>query len=140
MRSTNKREMRFLLPVAFALLVSGCGNQAGTHAVKEREPAPVAVGTLVPVRTSGEAGGREVLLVPASSVFRNGDLAGVLVVGNDQRITRRWIRIGRIVKGDVVVLGGVDKGELVVGEYNPELGDGVTVIKSPKVTEEAESK
>jgi len=38
------------------------------------------------------------------------------------------------------VLGGLDKGELVVGKYNPALGEGLTVIKSPNVTEEVQSK
>ena len=64
----------------------------------------------------------------------------MLIVGADNRISQRWIRTGRSLNGDVVVLGGVDKGELVVGTYNPELGEGVTVIKSPNVTEEVQSK
>ncbi len=49
-----------------------------------------------------------------------------------------WIRIGRSVNGDVVVLGGLDRGELVVGKYNPELVEGITVIKSPRAAEEVQ--
>jgi hypothetical protein len=94
----------------------------------------------VPVREAGVPGQSELLLVPAKAVFHNGELAGVLVVGADNRISQRWIRLGRSMNGDVVVLGGVDKGELVVGVYKPELGEGVTVIKSQKVTEEVHSK
>ena len=89
----------------------------------------------VTVRSGSEDGP---LLIPASAPFRNGALAGVLVVGADQRLTLRWIRIGRSVNGDVVVLGGLDRGELVVGKYNPELVEGITVIKSPRAAEEVQ--
>jgi len=34
----------------------------------------------------------------------------------------------------------LDKGEFVVGIYNPALHEGVTVKKSPRVTKEVQSK
>ena len=138
--SMAKRKMRVLLPVVFALVVSGCGDSAETPAIKESQPAAVTVGSIVAVRSSGNSAQGELLLIPEKALFRHGELTGVLVVGKDQRISQRWIRAGRSVNGDVVVLGGVDKGELVVGEYNPGLAEGVTVIKSPNVTEEVQSK
>ncbi len=103
--------------------------------MKGSQVPPVAVETIVPVRSGGEEGQ---LLIPASALFRNGALSGVLVIGANQRLTQRWIRIGRRVKGDVVVLGGLDKGELVVGKYSPELVEGLMVLKSPRVAEEVE--
>ncbi len=139
MRMDRKKQF-FLFPAFLALLVAGCGNGEQKRVISESQPAPVAVESIVPVRTNGEAGPRELLLVPATAVFHNGELAGVLIVGADNRISQRWIRTGRSLNGDVVVLGGVDKGELVVGTYNPELGEGITVIKSPNVTEEVQSK
>ncbi len=138
--SMDRKKRLFLFPAFLALLVAGCGNGEQKQVISVSQPAPVAVGSIVPVRTNGEAGARELLLVPATAVFHNGELAGVLIVGADNRISQRWIRTGRSLNGDVVVLGGVDKGELVVGTYNPGLGEGVTVIKSPNVTEEVQSK
>jgi hypothetical protein len=138
MKSMDRKTMVFLLPLA--LFVAGCSNHAETPVLKAAQPAAVSAGTLVPVRISGVAAEREELLVPASAVFQHGELSGVLIVGADSRISQRWIRPGRKVNGDIVVLGGVDKGELVVETYNPELGDGVTVIKSPNVTEEVQNK
>lgn len=135
----ERRKMISLLPVALALLVSGCGGHEETPIIRVSPSVPVAVESIVPVRTNGEPGTRELLLVPATSVFRNGELAGVLVVGADHQISQRWIRTGVVLQGDIVVLGGLDKGELVVGKYNPSLGEGLTVIKSPNVTEEVQN-
>ncbi|NTW69492.1 MAG: hypothetical protein HGB23_06520 [Chlorobiaceae bacterium] len=138
--SVKRRIRVYLLPLLLALAVSGCGDHAETPVIKERQPAAVAVNSIVPVRTGGNSAQGELLLIPETALFRNGEMTGVLVVGKDQRISQRWIRTGRSLNGDVVVLGGVDKGELVVGEYNPGLLEGVTVIKSPNVTEEVQSK
>ncbi|MEI6652310.1 MAG: hypothetical protein WCL42_07020 [Chlorobiaceae bacterium] len=140
MTSIERRNMIRLLPVVLALLVSGCGGHDERPVIRVSQSAPVAVESIVPVRTNGETGARELLLVPVTAVFRNGELAGVLVVGADHRLSRRWIRTGVVVHEDIVVLGGLDKGELVVEKYNPELGEGLTVIKSPNVTEEVQSK
>jgi hypothetical protein len=138
--SMDKKKKLFLLPAALALLLAGCGTHEEKPVTAVSQAAPVAVESIVPVREAGVPGQSERLLVPAKAVFHNGELSGVLVVGADNRISQRWIRLGRSMNGDVVVLGGVDKGELVVGVYNPELGEGVTVIKSQKVTEEVQSK
>ena len=98
------------------------------------------VANIVPVRTADESGGVEMLLVPKTAIMRQGELTGILVVGADDRLSLRWIRTGRSINGDVVVVGGLDKGEFVVGTYNPALNEGVTVKKSPRVTEEVQSK
>lgn len=138
--SVKRRIRVYLLPAFLALAVSGCGDHEEIPVIQKSQPAAVVVESIVPVRTSGNSSQGELLLIPETALFRNGELTGVLVVGKDQRIAKRWIRPGRSVNGDVVVLGGVDKGELVVGKYNTGLLEGVTVIKSPNVTEEAESK
>ena len=117
-----------LLVVAIPLLVAGCGNQEQGPKKSRRQEAPVAVES-IPVRTAVEAGGGEVLLVPASAIFRKGELAGIFVVGADNRLSVRWISTGRSMNNDLVVLGGLDKGEIVVGTYSPALQEGVTVIK-----------
>ena len=73
--------------------------------------------------------GGEVLLVPATAIFRKGELSGIYVVGADNRLSVRWISTGRSINNNLVVLGGLDKGEIVVGTYSPALQEGVTVIK-----------
>jgi hypothetical protein len=130
-----------LLPVAGLLFFAGCGNNEVQPVKRGKAEPPVAVDNIVPVRTAGDAAGdAEVFLVPKSAIMRQGELAGILVVGADDRLSLRWIRTGRVMHGDIIVLGGLDKGEFVVGTYNPALNEGVTVKKSPRVTEEVQSK
>jgi hypothetical protein len=112
------------------LLFAGCGNQDQVPIKRQSNQSPVAVGNVFFVRTASEAGGGEVLLVPASAIFHKGELTGVFVVGADNRLSVRWISTGRSMKGYLVVLGGLDKGEIVVGTYSPLLNEGITVIKS----------
>jgi hypothetical protein len=119
-----------LLLVVIPLLFSGCGNQEQKPTMRQNKVAPVAVGTISSVRSALGAGGGEVLLVPASAIFRRGELTGTFVVGTDNRLSVRWISTGRSMNNDLVVLGGLDKGEFVVGTYSPALEEGVTVIKS----------
>ncbi len=123
-----KKRFVFLL-VAIPLLVAGCGNHEQELKKSRPQELPVAVAG-VPVRTAVETGGGEVLLVPLSAIFRKGELTGIFVVGADNRLTVRWISTGRSMNNNLVVLGGLDKGEFVVGTYRSALEEGVTVIKS----------
>jgi hypothetical protein len=120
----------FLLLVVISLFFSGCSNQEQMEGKKQIQVTPVAVGTIVAVRSADRTGGEEVLLVPASAIFRRGELSGVFVVGADNRLAVRWISTGRRMNHDLVVLGGLDKGEFVVGTYSSALDEGETVIKS----------
>ncbi|MEI7824042.1 MAG: hypothetical protein WCI01_02005 [Chlorobiaceae bacterium] len=123
----KKRFILFLM--AAPLLVAGCSKQEqGSKKSQSQESPPVAVESIT-IRTAVEVGGAEVLLVPASAIFHKGELAGIFVVGADNRLSVRWISTGRSMNNDLVVLGGLDKGEIVVGTYSPALQEGVTVIK-----------
>ena len=124
--------------MAVPLLFAGCGNHEPEQARSIKLETPVVVESIVPVRSAGDTSGGELLLVPKSAIFRKGELAGVFVVGANNRLTVRWIRTGRPVNGDLVVLAGLDKGEFVVGVYNAALNEGVTVKKSQRVTEEVQ--
>ena len=127
--SVDIKEKFLTLLVAIPLFLAGCGNH-DSESIKSRSKDPVAVVSVLAVRSAVEVGGGEVLLVPASAIFRKGELTAVFVVGVDNRLTVRWISTGRSMQGDLVVLGGLDKGEFVVGVYSPSLVEGVTVIKS----------
>ncbi len=123
----KKKFFPFLL--AISLFFAGCGNHDPESIKSRSQLSPVAVVSVVAVRSAVEAGGDEVLLVPASAIFRKGELTAVFVVGADNRLSVRWISTGRSMQGDVVVLGGLDKGEPVVGVSAPAFVEGVTVIK-----------
>ncbi len=130
------RNKLFLLPALLPLFFTGCGPHEPLPAKSGSPVSTVAVESIVPVRSSGHAPAAEELLVPKSAIFMKGDLEGVLVVGAGDLISVRWIRTGRSLNGDRVVLGGLEKGELVVGKYSAAINEGVTVKKSPRVTEE----
>jgi len=53
-------------------------------------------------------------------------------------MTIAWQKVSWLTTGETKQK--ISKGELVVGTYNPALGEGLTVIKSPNVTEEDQSK
>ena len=128
--SLDRKKNLFPFLVAIPLLFAGCGNREPESIKSGSKVSPAAVVSVVAVRRAVKAGGDEVLLVPASAIFRKGELTGIFVAGADNRLSVRWISTGRFMQGDLVVLGGLDKGEFVVGVYSPELVEGVTVIKS----------
>lgn len=127
--SVDIKKHLFPLLIATPLLFTGCSNREPESIKSRGTVSPAAVVRVVGVRSVVEAGGDEVLLVPASAIFRKGELTAVFVAGADNRLSVRWISTGRFMQGDLVVLGGLDKGEFVVGVYSPELVEGVTVIK-----------
>lgn len=127
---------RCLLLVAIPLFVAGCGNR-DEGPKKSPIPSPsVEAGAIIPVRSLNSTGSGERLLVPVSAIFHKGELTGVFVVGADNRLSVRWISTGRSMNNDLVVLGGLDKGELVVGVYSPALVEGVTVKKRVTVEDQ----
>jgi len=139
--SIVRRKRLLLLPALLPLLFMGCSKEELSPVQSVTQVQSAAVADIVPVRTAEGADEEgEVMLVPKSAIVRQGELTGIFVVGADDRLSLRWIRTGRSMNGDVVVVGGLDKGEFVVGTYDPALNEGVTVKKSPRVTEEVQSK
>ena len=71
-----------------------------------------------------EAG--DVLMIPASAIFRNGEEWGVFVVtGGKARL--RAVKIGHLSTEYAEVLGGVDEGESVILHPPNQLTDGKRV-------------
>jgi len=66
-------------------------------------------------------------VVPATAVARDDTAARLFVVGSDNRVQERLVRLGE-AKGDVVaVLSGVKPGETVVVRPGPDVRDGARV-------------
>src|SRR3546814_1692116 len=58
--------------------------------------------------------------VPAAAVADRGGLTGVFVVGKDQRVTFRWVRLGDPVGDRVVVTSGLSTGERILARRSEE--------------------
>ncbi|MDP8305938.1 MAG: hypothetical protein RAO75_05465 [Candidatus Chlorobium antarcticum] len=131
-----------ILPAALlALLFAGCsGHEASQKAQTVPATDTVVVSGIVPVRVVEGAGNGGYLSIPEGAVFHEGAMAGVFVVGPNDRLETRWISVGHAVDGRVIVLAGLSEGELVVGSCDPALHEGVAVTKRQAVTEEDQSK
>ena len=57
---------------------------------------------------------RSILAVPATAILRKGQLVGVYVVGDGNRVSYRMIRTGKTFGGDVEALSGLNDGERIV--------------------------
>lgn len=119
-------------------IMAACGGQK--HEPPKNPPAlkpAVYAGRLETVRRSVDPSGRDLLLVPSSSVFRSGGFDEVYVVGRDSVVAGRWISIGRSMNGHTVVLGGLDEGEVVVLTPAPGISEGtrITTVKQDRAEE-----
>jgi cobalt-zinc-cadmium efflux system membrane fusion protein len=100
---------------------------AHTFIVKISLPsgAPVRSGMFVRARFLGPP--RPVLVVPATSVVRRGQLQLVFIVGADGRVRMRAVTIGPATADLAEVLAGVDAGESVVTNPAASILDGAPV-------------
>jgi hypothetical protein len=134
MKRRNDRSS-LALAVAFSLLLAACGGNRQEQPVQAPLTVPaaaVAVARLEPVKKTVDKAGRVVLQVPSSSVVKNDGVEEVFVVGRDSVVSVRWISTGRSMDGNIVVLSGLDEGEVVVATKSPGLREGsriTTVMK-----------
>ncbi len=70
----------------------------------------------------------EVLKLPMSALFRNGDTWAVFVAGNGQARLRP-VEIGRSNSDEAEVLGGIEAGEQVILHPGAQIGDGVRIVR-----------
>ncbi len=121
-------------------VISGCGKEEPKPAGSGQTETPVFVKSIVSVERRNDAAGTEALLVPAGAVFQDGQLSGVHVVDKEGRVSVRWVRTGRPENGFLVILGGLDAGEKVVGSYEKRLEEGVQVKQQASVPQVLETK
>ena len=91
-----------------------------TNTFSVRVDLPVGTEGLFPgmfVKVAFAVGERERLVVPERAVVYRGELVGVYVVDEAERVSLRQIRAGRVLDGGVIeVLAGLDAGERVALE------------------------
>ncbi|NQU46220.1 MAG: hypothetical protein HQ516_04130 [Chlorobium sp.] len=134
------RKSNIVFVALLILLVAGCGGREAPAPAASAPSETAFVEGLVSLRVVEAEGNGGYFVIPASAVFHEGAMTGVLVSRESGRIDVRWISIGHAVGSNVVVLAGLSEGELVVGSYDPALREGSTVTKSQAVTEEDQSK
>jgi len=133
------RKIILLLLLAASADLTGCRGKEPAHRGSGPVQAPAVVERIVSVENRANASGTSELLVPEASVFHRGALAGVWVVGSDGSVTIRWINPGRTENGYLVILGGLDAGERIVGKSGIELDEGMAVKEQVSEIKEVQS-
>ena len=104
-----------------------------THTFRLRMELTEPDGTLFPgmlVRVGIPVSEREVLLIPESALFRQGELRAVYVLDDEDRPRLRQVRIGARAEGKLEVLAGLDEGERIaadprrIAQHSTAVGNG----------------
>ncbi len=117
----------FLVCIAFLPLLAGCGDEKSETVGETASGEIVTVQGIAKVSAFSEVPGRGMLVIPASALFRRGQLEGVQVVGADSLMAIRWVRTGAETRGGVEVLSGLDEGEAVIAPHEAGVREGVRV-------------
>jgi len=75
-------------------------------------------------RTRFEVGNKKLPAINEGAIVTRAGLGGVFLVDDEQYIHFRWLRLGKVTKGQVEVLVGLKGGELIVSEPDERLRDG----------------
>ncbi len=102
-----------------------------TAIAKVRLPAHPALRSGMYGRARFEAGRAKRLLVPQASIVRWYDLTNVFVVGAENRVNLRLVRLGAPAGDRVEVLAGLEPGDRVVLDAPAALRDGALVDLAP---------
>jgi RND family efflux transporter MFP subunit len=95
-----------------------------TFLVKLLVPNSPRLVTGLHARVYIKTGTRKALLVPEAAVVRKGQLTGIYVVGQDDVVSYRLIRVGKAYDDKVEVLSGLDAGERVITKGAEKAVDG----------------
>jgi RND family efflux transporter MFP subunit len=114
----DNRELHVHLPDGDDLIVYDITiypiADSGSSSFRVRADLPEGTSGLFPgmfVKAFFIAGHKQVLVVPQTAVVKRSEVTGLYVVGDDDRIHFRQIRVGRELGTDVVVLAGLSPGE-----------------------------
>jgi hypothetical protein len=123
----------------FSALLASCGGKGTKPEGSSMPESAGVVEKIAAVEKQTDSSGTTELFVPRESVFSRGPLSGVYVVGNDGRVAVRWISPGHEENGRMVVLGGLDAGERIVGNSTARLEEGKLVKEQVPETKEVTS-
>jgi len=70
--------------------------------------------------------------VPAAAVVDRGGLTGVFVVGRDNRLTFRWVRLGDHVGDNLIVTSGLSAGERILARADTNVRDGARLASEAR--------
>jgi hypothetical protein len=70
--------------------------------------------------------------VPAAAVVDRGGLTGVFVVGRDNRLTFRWVRLGDHVGDNLIVTSGLSAGERILARADTNVRDGARLASGAR--------
>ncbi len=121
----------FLGCIGLFLLFTACRGDKPETAAVDVQPEIVEVENVAVTELATAREGRLVLLIPSSSVFMRGQLEGVQVVGDDNIVSIRWIRTGKVSGDNVEVLSGLGMGEKVVVPYVRGVQEGFQITVKP---------
>jgi len=80
-------------------------------------------------RVTVPVGTRRAVLAPTAAIERRGQLTGLWIVGNDDIVQLRWVRLGhRVAADEIEVLAGMDGTETVVLTSEQPLSEGDRVV------------
>lgn len=77
--------------------------------------------------TSSATGKAEGILVPESSIVHKGELDGIYTISSDNQALLRWVRLGKIINGQVELLSGLAKSEKFIAHADGNLYNGAPV-------------
>ncbi|MDE1885128.1 MAG: efflux RND transporter periplasmic adaptor subunit, partial [Xanthomonadaceae bacterium] len=92
-----------------------------THTFRVRVGVPAGTAGLWPgmtVKVAFAAGGTQRMQVPVSALVRRGEIDGLYVIGADNSVGLRLVRLGHRSGDDVEVLSGLAAGERVARDPN----------------------
>ena len=121
---------------------SSATNTGGQYLVKinlDKTDASILSGMFVnvqfPVANKVETKSNEMVLIPESSIVKQGQLSGIYTVGTGNVAILRWLRIGKTFGNQVEVLSGLSATENYIVSADGKLYNGVKVIPSPALPE-----
>lgn len=73
-------------------------------------------------------GQRQTIAIPASVLFRRGQLEGVYIVGTHNQAEIRWVKTGKTQNGQVEIVSGLSSGDRIITSKEAQLKDGQPIV------------
>ena len=74
------------------------------------------------------AGRKEAIVLPKNAIVEKGQLTGVYIIDDSQKIFYRLVRIGKSYGDKAEILSGLSGGELIVVQGTEKAADGAKAV------------